>query len=650
MHQGMRVRRDWMMSVECGLFVVLLWLMPAASFSQTPSPAVIRGFNGSKYYPAPHFAQMEMKLTSKEAVELPGKQYQVMQPHLTTFTKQGVKQVEIESTYCLYNEPARLLNSQQHVMVKTGDGRSRIEGDGFSFQQKENLLIISNNVHAVIENPANRTSPLVITSRWFEYNDTMERGVFHGNVRGEDADQVFTCGVLTVTARTNATRGTRSLSSGSNTNLFDLIEAEGGLKVDGKSKTGHASARRGSFRQAEQRVDLVGDAGWSFNGYSGNAERMTVWLSNTNIDATGEVRLQMPQSALGAAGGLLSATNTSSKFIDTNIVTLFADRFIKRGDQLLAEGKVRINYETNQLTCDKLEGKQPAQDSPEGFSTATGNVTLENSGATIKSDRADYTKLDNKVVFTGNPRFVKGEIQGKATRVTMWTLTKEVLAENDVEVAFPFSAGSGSLLGIFPGANTNSTSERAQIVAQNFRLRDRLGKFSGGVEVRELPHTGGESRLLTSELEVRLATDKRHAESLQARRDVVYEKGIVGVTNGPNTHVKMTSQTLTATAGNATNKLAEVYAGGGVCLTRADRIATGDRAIFTNGDKMLKLFGNPQIKASGATFSSERELIWDVARETAVGSGYKITVSPETLKNAEDSLKLKKHELRAKPT
>jgi len=154
-----------MMSVECGLFVVLLWLMPAASFSQTPSPAVIRGFNGSKYYPAPHFAQMEMKLTSKEAVELPGKQYQVMQPHLTTFTKQGVKQVEIESTYCLYNEPARLLNSQQHVMVKTGDGRSRIEGDGFSFQQKENLLIISNNVHAVIENPANRTSPLVITSR-----------------------------------------------------------------------------------------------------------------------------------------------------------------------------------------------------------------------------------------------------------------------------------------------------------------------------------------------------------------------------------------------------------------------------------------------------------------------------------------------------
>ena len=255
--------------------VVLLCLFPLVSPSQTPSPTVITGFNGSKYFPAPHFAQMEMKLTSKEAIELSGKQFQVTQPHLTTFNRQGVRQIEIEAPHCHYDQPANRLRSPGHVTVKTGDGRFRIEGDGFSFQQKESLLIISNAVHAVIENPTNASSSLVITSRWFEFDAGTKRGVFHDDVRGENADQIFTCRSLAISSVTK--KNTRSLAavSGMNASSFERIEADGGLEITGKSKPGHASAQRGVFYRADERIELFGDATWAFDGKSGKADRIT---------------------------------------------------------------------------------------------------------------------------------------------------------------------------------------------------------------------------------------------------------------------------------------------------------------------------------------------------------------------------------------
>jgi hypothetical protein len=46
------------------------------------------------------------------------------------------------------------------------------------------------------------------------------------------------------------------------------------------------------------------------------------------------------------------------------------------------------------------------------------------------------------------------------------------------------------------------------------------------------------------------------------------------------------------------------------------------------------------VKRPEGIYSSERELIWDNARQTVVGSDYRITVNPETLKQLEESKKL----------
>ena len=354
--------------------------------------------------------------------------------------------------------------------------------------------------------------------------------------------------------------------------------------------------------------------------------------------------MKMPRESLGAAGGLLSTNNPGTKSSASNLVDIRTDHLTRFGNRLLADGSVTLSDGTNQLSCDRLEALTATKTSREETAVATGNVFVERGGAGIRSERADYTKADSKIVFTGNPRFIQDKIQGKAERVTVLTATSEVFAENDVTVAFPLAAGGGSLLGFFPGAETNRVSQQAQIVAQNFRLKDRVGKFTGDVQAHQLPRTGGEPRLRSDELEVHIAKDGRHAESLQARKNVIYEQGVAGVTNGANAHVKMVSETLTASADAKTSELTELVAAGGVRLTQTDSVATGDRAIYTRGDQVLKLLGHPEIKTADATFNSEQELIWDNALKKAVGTGYKITVNPETLKRVEESQKLPTHE------
>jgi len=638
-----------MLDVGRWVLSVLILIVPVISPGQTASPTVIKGFNVSKYFPAPHFAQMEMRLTGAEGTELPGKRFRVTEPRLVTFEKNGRRAFEIEAPDCDYTDPTRTLDSAGRLLARTGEGQFSIEGEGFSFQQRTGVLIISNAVQAIIANPTNKNSSLVITSRWFEFHVETRRGVFHESVRGEDAEYLFNCGTLTIKGSTNNAPKSAALNAVGNPGSFDWIEADGGLEIVGKIKDGRASGQRGTFYRADEKLELIGDATWAFDGKSGKADRITARNSDQSYEAVGDVVMRMPRESLGAAGGLLSTNLATTKSSVNNLVEIRTDHLTRRGNRLLADGAVRLTDGTNRLSCDKLEALTATKTSREESATATGNVFVERGGAGIRSERADYTKADNKIVFTGNPRFIQDKIQGKADRLTVLTTTSEVVAENDVAVSFPLAAGGGSLLGFFPGAERSRVSQQAQIVAQNFRLKDRIGRFSGDVQAHQLPRTGGEPRLRTDELEVRIAKDGRHAETLEARQNVVYEQGVAGVTNGANAHVRMIAEKLLAKADPRTSDLTELIATGGVRLTQTDTVATGERAVYTRGDELLKLSGDPQIKTADATFNSERELVWDNARRTAVGSDYKITVNPETLKRVEESQKLQTNASPANP-
>lgn len=615
-------------------------------------PGLIKGYNVTQYYPPPNFKQLKMKLTGTEALQLAGsgQRFQITRPHLESFQENGALQVTIETPQCLYDGTeanARTVSSTEALSMRSGTGDFSIQGKGFLWRENEKTLIISNDVRALVRY-TNNAPPLEITSRWFEFDAEQLRGVFHDDVRGEDTNQVFTCALLTVSTSTNKNQLGAIGLTGTNRASLDWIEADGGLEITGISRPGHAKAQRGVFRQNEQRVDLQGNAEWEFEGRSGRAERMTIWQKGESIDANGGVRFTLPRRELGAAGNLLNNDNPATKTPTTNSVTVFADRFTKRGDRLLADGAVRVTDGTNQLTCAKLEGKQATKQSPEEFATATGNVFVGRADGGIHSDRADYAKTKDEILFTGNPRFVQDQISGAADRVVVRTLTREVLAENNVTVSFPLAADTGTLLNFLPEERTNRVAspkrsdQKVSVTAKTFHLLDRRGIFTGGVQAHELPADGSEPRLRCDELEVLLAADQKHAESLQARQNVVCERGVVGVTNGPNEMIysRMDCATLMALANPATGEFTRLVADGGVDLQQPDRRARGTKAVYTKADQILRLMGQSRIDLPQGVYRSDRELIWDNAGQIVTGTEFTIEANPALLKRVEESEKL----------
>ncbi len=631
--------------------VLLLFLGVASAFGQANLPGVVTGYQITQHYPAPNFRQMEMKLTGAEAMQLPGaaKQFRITKPVFVSFEPTGETQVTIETPECLFDNTdpkARTISSTENLAMRTGDGRFSIAGKGFLWQQADKTLIISNDVRAVIH-WTNNAPPLEITSRWFEFDAERRRGIFHDAVRGENPDLVFTCATLTVSGSLEQTNRSLTLP-GSGRGSFESVEAAGDLEINWKTPGRFAKAQRGFYRHAEQRVDLLGAAEWTFDGRSGRAERITAWTNAENVEAVGKVAVSMPRTALGAAGGLLSSTNAPGKTVTTNLVTLLADRFTKRGDRLRAEGAVRVNDGTNQLTCDRLEAKQATPTAPEEFATATGNVFVGRAGGGIHSDRADYTKADNRVLFTGNPRFIQGEINGTAGRVFARTLTSEVFAEDDVTVTFPLAAGSGTFLDFLPEGKTNPVAktttpppdQKVRMTARTFRLLDRLAVFAGDVKAHQLPADGSEPRMRCDELVIRLAADGRH-ESLQARQNVVCERGVIGVTDGPaeRIYTRMDCETLTANADPSNGDLVDLTAGGGVELQRVGVTASGEKAVYTRADQLLKLLGKAVIETPEAIYKG-RALSYNIVTEQVGGNYDSVNFKPGPLQELEKSKKL----------
>lgn len=628
-----------------GLGFVLFGLGILTGAAQTNRPGAVKGYTVTQYYPAPNFKQLQMKLTGTEALPVAGagQKYLVSRPHFESFQENGALQVTIETPQCLYDgsDPkARTVSSTEKLSMRTGTGDFDIEGKGFNWRQNERILVISNEVRALVRY-TNNAPPLEITSRWFEFYAEQRRGVFYGNVRGEDTNQVFTCARLSISATTNKTAASTVTALGPNRASLDLIEADGGLEITGIAKPGHAKAKQAIFRQAEQRVDLLGDAEWNFEGRSGQAERMTIWRKGEDVDATGSVRFTFPARELSVIGNLLETTNSTAK-ATTNRVTVFADRLTKRGEQLLADGDVRVTDGTNQLTCAKLEGRQASPKS----AIATGGVFVGRVDGGIHSDRADYSEAKDQILFTGSPRFQQGDIHGTAGRIFARPSSREVRAEDEVMVTFPMAANSESFLNFLPDERTNRIAtakrgdQRVRVTASDFRLLGQQAVFSGNVNAQQLPADGSEPRLRANELVVKLTAEQRHAESVQARQQVVCERGTVGVTNGPAQYTRMDCASLTALTDPATDALIQLVADGGVRVTQTGSLATGAKAVYTHGDQVLKLIGSPVIERPEGTYRSEKELIWDNAGQVVTGSEFTITPNPALLKRVENSEKL----------
>ena len=122
--------------------------------TNTPTPkdaGHTRDFTSVKYYDAPNATRMKTRLSGAEAQPLSGELLAIKQPKLESFSTNGSLQAVIEAPECIYDMQSNTVNSAGHLRMQSGDGRIRVEGDGFLWRQNDSFLTISNHHHTMIE-------------------------------------------------------------------------------------------------------------------------------------------------------------------------------------------------------------------------------------------------------------------------------------------------------------------------------------------------------------------------------------------------------------------------------------------------------------------------------------------------------------------
>ena len=586
------------------------------------------GFSVSDPYPSPNYKQMRYVVTGAEGRPQPDKTVLLTGLKLKTFRVNGDLEMTVDAPECIFNQEARTAQSAGKLILQSGDGKLRVEGMGFGCQLGQKILIISNDVKATIVRTNANAAPLVITSRWLEFDAEKRRAVFHDDVRGDDPEFTFSCGTLAVSG------------GATNESSFEFIEASESLVVTGKTGSRRASADRGIYRRLEDTIELIGNAAWDVDGKSGRANRVLGLRKDGSIQAEGQVAMKLPRGAMGAATGLLNSSNAPAQNI--GLVEVFADHFHWRSNLITGTGAVRIVDATNRVTfsCDSLEARQPANPSEDETAIAIGNVKVEQKGANVLANRADYSKRAGAIVFTGNPRWKEERIEGSAERVTFKTVANEVEADKSVTVRITASAKGNSSLAFLPQSTTNQTTDAINITSERLNVTERRALFLGNVKANEVPRTDSDRRLHSDMLEVLFNTQSNRLDAITATGNVTFEQGRVGVTNGPAVYARLTCRSLAAKA-DATGEPAELVASGSVRLEQPGTEARGEQAIYNRKTDILKLTGNPPIvETPQATITGGREVEWDNRRRTAIGTGYKIVPKADFLKQAEELQRL----------
>jgi len=140
-------------------FAVLILIFSSSIFAQTNRQHA-SDFSSVEYFNAPHERQIKTRLAGAEAQPLNSGQLLIKKLKLEEFEENGKLQSVVEAPECLYDRLKLTAGSPGHLQMRSGDGKFRVDGDGFLFHQTNSFLTISNNVKTVIDDaPVGAVTP-----------------------------------------------------------------------------------------------------------------------------------------------------------------------------------------------------------------------------------------------------------------------------------------------------------------------------------------------------------------------------------------------------------------------------------------------------------------------------------------------------------
>lgn len=142
---GARLRRGRRLAVACAL----LWgCAPlAVLLAQLPAGTRAKGFQFPIYDGE---NRLNCFVRGGAARTLPGGLLEIEQLQLETYKPDGQADFVVEAPHCTFDPQRRTASSPGALQARTADERLAIRGEGFSWNQADGRLVISNRVHTVL--------------------------------------------------------------------------------------------------------------------------------------------------------------------------------------------------------------------------------------------------------------------------------------------------------------------------------------------------------------------------------------------------------------------------------------------------------------------------------------------------------------------
>jgi hypothetical protein len=136
------------------LWSLVLGICSFQSRAQQPPVSHAQDFSTYVYYKPPNEQLVEAHLSGTNALPLPGGLLDMKELMIQTYNTNGALEITARAPQCTYDLRKGTASSPGHLQLVSGDGAYQLEGDGFLFvwRTNETSLMLSNNVHTVIQN------------------------------------------------------------------------------------------------------------------------------------------------------------------------------------------------------------------------------------------------------------------------------------------------------------------------------------------------------------------------------------------------------------------------------------------------------------------------------------------------------------------
>jgi hypothetical protein len=147
------------MAASVAMAMTLFFVGILICHSEDPVPGEASDFSAVQYFP--NSQQIQTRTSGSSGSQISDTVYLIKNFKLESFAKDGQLSWVATAPECQLNQANNQANSSSHLVVISGNGKSRLEGDGFLWRQDNSLLSISNHLVQVIESSfAKAGSPL----------------------------------------------------------------------------------------------------------------------------------------------------------------------------------------------------------------------------------------------------------------------------------------------------------------------------------------------------------------------------------------------------------------------------------------------------------------------------------------------------------